>query len=35
MMSLKRMKPLRPDDIYKRRPRKGKIRDKIDFKNRV
>ena len=35
IISLKRIKPLGPDDIYKRGPRKDKIRDKIDFKNRI
>ena len=35
IMSLKRMKLLRPDDVYKRGSRKGKMRDKIDFKNRI
>ena len=35
MMSSKRMKPPGPDDVYKRGPRKGKIRDKINFKNKV
>ena len=35
MISSKRMKPPRPDDVYKRRPRKGQIRDRIDSKNRV
>ena len=35
MMSLKRIKLLGPDDVYKRGPRKGKMRDKIDSKNKV
>ena len=35
MMSSKRMKPPGPDDVYKRGPRKDKMRDKIDSKNRV
>ena len=34
-MSLKRMKPPGPDDVYKRGPRKGQIRDRIDFKYRI
>ena len=34
-MSLKRIKPPGPDDVYKRGPRKGKIRDKINSKNRI
>ena len=36
MMSLKRkMKPLGPDDVYKRGPRKGQIRDRINFKKSI
>ena len=35
MMSSKRMKPPGLDDVYKRGPRKGQIRDKIDSKKRV
>ena len=36
MMSSKRkMKPLGPDDVYKRGPRKGQIRDRINSKKRV
>ena len=34
MMSAKRMKPPGQDDIYKRGPRKGQVRDKIDSKKR-
>ena len=36
MMSLKRkIKPLGLDDIYKRGPRKGQIRDRINFKKNI
>ena len=35
IMSSKRMKPLGPDDVYKRGPRKGLPRDNIDRKKRV
>ena len=34
-MSLKRMKLPGLDDVYKRGPRKNKMRDKIDSKNRI
>ena len=34
-MFLKKMKPLGLNDIYKRGSRKNKIRNKIDFKNRI
>ena len=36
MIFLKRkMKPLGPDDIYKRKPRKSQIRDRINSKKRI
>ena len=35
MMLSKRIKPLGPDDVYIRGPRKGQIRDKINRKKRV